>query len=165
MTGPFLGKYRGVVSDTDDPSGIGRVRAKVPDVYGNDESGWATPCAPFGSSGAGFFSIPAKGSGVWIEFEQGDPDHPIWSGSWWGSRAEMPTTLMPTPSDVVKIVTTGGASLTLSDTPGTGGVILETSSGSKISITSQGIEITNGSASIKLTGPSVSVNNGALEVT
>ena len=44
MSGPFLGKYRGVVSDTDDPSGIGRVRAKVPDVYGNDESGWATPC-------------------------------------------------------------------------------------------------------------------------
>jgi uncharacterized protein involved in type VI secretion and phage assembly len=165
MSGPFFGKYRGIVSDNGDPLHIGRVRATVPDVYGSDQSGWAMPCAPFGSSGAGFFAIPATGAGVWIEFEQGDQDYPIWSGSWWGSVSEMPSSLQPTPSDIVKIVTTGGASLTLSDTPGTGGVTLETSSGSKISITAQGIEITNGQASIKLSGPSVSVNSGALEVT
>lgn len=165
MSGPFYGKYRGIVSDNRDPSSIGRIRATVPDVYGDSPSGWAMPCAPFGSSNAGFFAIPATGAGVWIEFEQGNPDYPIWSGSWWGAVNELPTSLMPTPSDVVKVLTTGGASLTLSDTPGTGGVVLETSSGAKVSITAQGIEITNGQASIKLSGPTVSINSGALEVT
>ena len=48
----FYGKYRGVVTDNQDPLMIGRIRAKVPDVMGDLESGWATPCAPFGGSGA-----------------------------------------------------------------------------------------------------------------
>jgi uncharacterized protein involved in type VI secretion and phage assembly len=164
MSGPFYGKFRGVVTDNEDPSHIARIRASVPDVYGTNESGWAMPCAPFGASGSGFFALPAKGAGVWIEFEQGDPDYPIWSGCWWGAANELPPTLMPTPAEHVKIVTAGGASVTLSDTPGRGGITLETAEGAKLAMTPDGIEITNGQATIKLSGPSVSVNNGALEV-
>jgi uncharacterized protein involved in type VI secretion and phage assembly len=164
MSGPFYGKYRGIVEDNSDPTHIGRVRASVPDVYGDNQSGWAMPCAPFGSSGAGFFALPAVGAGVWIEFEQGDPDYPIWSGCWWGAASELPSTLQPSPADQVKIITTGGASVTLSDVPGSGGITLETADGAKIAMTSEGIEISNGQAKIKLSGPSVSLNDGALEV-
>ncbi len=85
----FFGKYRGVVTNNQDPELRGRIKAKVPDVYGDDESGWAMPCAPFGGANAGFFALPKVNAGVWIEFEQGDPDYPIWSGCWWGD-AETP---------------------------------------------------------------------------
>jgi len=165
MPQPFYGKYRGTVTDNKDPLMIGRVKAKVPDVMGDQESGWAMPCAPFGGSGVGFFAIPATGAGVWIEFEHGDPDYPIWSGCWWGSVAEVPPLLLAPPYKKVMIKTEGGTTLTLDDTPGIGGITLETSAGQKIVLSSVGVEINNGMGGvIKMTGPQVSVNNGALEV-
>jgi uncharacterized protein involved in type VI secretion and phage assembly len=146
---------------------IGRVRARVPDVSGDGDTGWAMPCAPFGGSATGFFAVPAEGAGVWIEFEHGDPDYPIWAGCWWGTQAEMPPTLLVPPPTYKKVMvrTEGGHSILLDDTPGIGGITLETSAGAKIAITGIGIEITNGmGATVKMTGPQVSVNNGALDV-
>ncbi|HEY9754660.1 MAG TPA: phage baseplate assembly protein V [Oculatellaceae cyanobacterium] len=165
MNDNFYGKFRGIVTDNRDPLMIGRVRAKVPDVFGDLESGWAMPCAPFGGNTTGFFAIPAEGAGVWIEFEHGDPDYPIWSGCWWGSAAELPPVLLTPPYKKMMIKTEGGNSILLDDTPGTEGITLETSGGQRIVINSTGIEITNGQgASIKMTGLQVLINDGALEV-
>lgn len=163
----FYGKYRGIVTDNLDPLMIGRVQAKVPDVMGDLASGWAMPCAPFGGDGMGFFAVPKVGAGVWIEFEHGDPDYPIWSGCWWGSVAEIPPTLIapPPPSKKVMIKTEGGHTLLIDDTPGIGGITLETSTGQKIVMNAMGIEINDGQGGvIKFTGPQVSINNGAIEV-
>lgn len=167
MNSPFYGKYRGVVTNINDPLTIGRVRATVPDVMGDQESGWAMPSVPFGGNGMGFFALPKVGAGVWIEFECGDPDYPIWSGCWFGSKAEVPPVLLaPPPYKKFLLKTEGGHSILLDDTPGKGGITLETSEGQKVVISARGIEIDNGQgASIKLTGPQVSVNGGALEVT
>ena len=85
-SGEFYGKYRGTVTNIKDPKGMGRIKAKVPDVMGDQESGWAMPCAPFAGSNSGFFALPSENASVWIEFEQGDPERPIWSGCWWSSR-------------------------------------------------------------------------------
>lgn len=168
MTGTtFYGKYRGVVTDTLDPLMIGRVRARVEDVMGDRQSGWAMPCAPFGGDQTGFFAVPKVGAGVWIEFEQGDPDRPIWAGCWWGGVAEMPRTLIapPPPSNKLMLRTEAGHTILLDDTPGVGGITLETATGAKIAITGTGITIDNGmGATITLQGPQVSVNNGALDV-
>lgn len=167
MSGTFYGKYRGVVTDNLDPLMTGRVKATVPDVLGEQESGWALPCAPFGGSGVGFFAVPTVGAGVWIEFEHGDPDYPIWSGCWWGSVAEMPPKLLapPPPSKKVMIVTEGGHSILLDDTPGIGGITLETADGAKIVMNALGIEINDGKGgSIKFTGPKVTINDGAIDV-
>ena len=165
---PFYGKYRGIVTDNLDPLMTGRVRARVPDVMGDAESGWALPCAPFGGSGVGFFAVPAVGAGVWIEFEHGDPEYPVWAGCWFGSAADMPPTLLapPPPSKKVMIKTEGGHTVLIDDTPGIGGITLETATGQKVVLSALGIEINNGmGAVIQMTGPNVSVNNGALEVT
>lgn len=168
MSGPpFWGKYRGVVSDNQDPLMQGRIRARVPDVLGETESGWALPCAPHGGSKTGFFAVPATGAKVWIEFEHGDPDYPVWAGCWWGGPAEIPPTLLapPPPWKKVMLRTEGGHSVLLDDTPGIGGITLETSDGCKVVMNAMGIEIDNGKgASIKLQGPMVQVNGGALEV-
>lgn len=165
MNGSFYGKYRGVVTDIKDPLMTGRLKARVPDVMGDRESGWAMPCAPFGGNGTGFFALPKVGAGVWIEFEHGDPDYPVWSGCWWGSAAEMPPVLLAPPYKKMLLKTEGGHSILLDDTPGVGGITLETSGGQKIVVSATGIEITNSQgASIKLAGPQVSINGGALEV-
>lgn len=165
MSETFYGKYRGVVTDNKDPLMTGRVKARVPDVMGEKETGWAMPCAPFGGSGVGFFALPTVGAGVWIEFEHGDPDYPVWSGCWFGSAAEMPPVLLAPPYKKTLIKTEGGNSVLLDDTPGIGGITLETSGGQKVVMNATGVEITNGQgASIKLTGPQVSINGGALEV-
>jgi uncharacterized protein involved in type VI secretion and phage assembly len=165
MTATFYGKYRGVVSDIQDPLMVGRIKANVPDVLGSDDSGWALPCAPFGGSSAGFFALPKVGAGVWIEFEHGDPDYPIWSGCWWGASSEMPSDLQSPPYKKLLIQTDGGNVLVLDDSPGNGGITLKTAGGQKIVLSSTGIEIDNGNgATIKLTSSSVNVNSGALQV-
>ena len=144
---------------------MGRVRAKVPDVMGDQESGWAMPCLPFAGSGMGFFGLPKVGAGVWIEFEHGDPDYPIWAGCWIGSASEAPSELLAPPYKKVVLKTEGGHSIILDDTPGAGGITLETSGGQKIVMSATSIEITNGQGgTIKMTGPQISINDGALEV-
>jgi len=68
----FYGKYRGLVTDNQDPMQIGRIQASVPEVLGDVRTGWAVPCAPYAGTNAGLYAIPAVGAGVWIEFEAGN---------------------------------------------------------------------------------------------
>ena len=165
MNGQFIGKFRGVVTDIQDPLQMGRIRAKVPDVLGDHESGWAMPSFPMGGSGMGFFALPKVNALVWLEFEHGNSSKPIWTGCWYGNASEVPPALMAPPYKKVLLKTEGGHSITLDDTPGAGGIILETSGGQKIKLTSQGIEIDNGmGGKITMQGPQVSVNSGALEI-
>jgi hypothetical protein len=93
----FYGKYRGLVSNNQDPLSLGRLQAMVPEVLGEVPTGWALPSAPYAGTGAGFFAIPPIGAGVWIEFEAGDASRPIWSGAWW-STAEVPMDEKGTPA-------------------------------------------------------------------
>lgn len=112
----FYGKYRGVVSDVDDPESMGRLRAKVPEVLGDVESPWALPCAPYSGDGIGLYMVPPVGAGVWIEFEAGDPSRPIWSGCWWG-RNQLPADEEGTSAHPpIKIIRTeSGILLTMDD--------------------------------------------------
>ena len=159
---PFYGKYRGVVTDNRDPLMLGRIRARVPDVYGEEESGWAMPSMPYAGNGVGLFLIPPVNASVWFEFEHGDPDYPIWTGCFW-AQGEVPAT-PATPE--TKVLKTDVGTITLNDLPGAGGITVETKAGMKIVMNVAGIEINDGQGgTIKLTGPQVSVNNGALEVT
>ena len=80
----FYGKYRGIVEDNEDPRGLGRIRARVPEVLDGQISPWALPCTPYAGAGVGQFTVPEPGAGVWIEFEAGDPSRPVWTGGWWG---------------------------------------------------------------------------------
>lgn len=164
----FFGKYRATVLDNVDPLQIGRLMVQVPDVSNVIPSTWAMPCVPFAGIQSGFYAVPAIGSGVWVEFEHGDPDYPIWVGCFWGSAADLPALALAAPPGVQQVViqTTEQNMLMISDVPGpSGGILLKTSAGALISITDTGITLSNGQgATLALTGPSVSVNEGALEV-
>jgi uncharacterized protein involved in type VI secretion and phage assembly len=164
----YFGKYRGIVVDNVDPMNMGRISVQVPDISNVLPSTWAMPCFPFAGVQQGFFVLPSVGSGIWVEFEQGDPDYPIWTGCYFGSAVEVPALALATPpsTQAVVIQTVGLNTLMMSDVPGpTGGILLQAASGAMISISDVGITISNGQgATIELTGPAVNVNSGALEV-
>jgi uncharacterized protein involved in type VI secretion and phage assembly len=164
----YLGKYRGTVVTNVDPEQMGRIQAQVIDVLGDTPSSWAMPSLPLAGSQVGHYVIPPVGAGVWIEFEQGDKNYPIWSGCWWGSSSEVPSQALagsPAQPNIV-LQTQGQHSIVLSDLPGGPGITLSTAAGAKIEINDTGITITNGQgATISLVGKSVNVNDGALTVT
>ncbi len=161
----FFGKYRGQVANNVDPMKLGRIQVSVPSVLGDGTLSWAMPCVPYAGPGVGFFAIPPIGANVWVEFESGDPDYPIWSGCFWADKQ------IPTSDGLpfTKVFKTDAITLKLDDTPTSGGFTLEVGSPlvpSPITlvVNTGGIELKNGSATVQLTTASVSVNNGALEV-
>lgn len=164
----LYGKYRGTVLQNVDPMNIGRLMVLVPDASNIIPSTWAMPCFPFAGIQHGFFVIPAVGSGVWVEFEHGDADYPIWTGCFFGSAAETPALALAAPPEMQTIVlqTVQQNTLMISDTPGpTGGILLKTTAGALLSINDTGITISNGQgATILMNGPAVTINEGALEV-
>jgi hypothetical protein len=160
-----FGKYRGKVEGNIDPMMMGRLQVSVPAVLGQGRMSWAMPCVAFAGPGVGLFLLPPVGANVWVEFEGGDPDYPIWAGCFWGA-GECPAT----PAvEGMKVLKTGAVTLKVSDLPGVGGVTLEVDPPAvatplKMVFDATGIQISNAAASVKLTPASVSLNNGALEV-
>jgi hypothetical protein len=162
--GRFLGKYRATVLLNVDPEQRGRLQLMIPDVLGEIPSTWAEACVPLaGPTGPpmGVYMVPPIGAGVWVEFEQGDHNYPIWTGCRWGAQSDVPTLakagLPVSPSIVMQ--TLGQHVVVVSDMP-------QSATKATILVNDSGIYISNGKgASINLVGPTVTINNGALAVT
>jgi hypothetical protein len=164
----FYGKYRGSVLNNVDPLQIGRILCSVPDVLGPTPTSWAMPCVPIAGKQMGTYMVPQIGAGVWIEFEQGNPDYPIWVGGFWGVAAEVPAlALAGSPASPSIVLQTGLQNCAvISDLPGpTGGIMLKSTTGATLIVNDTGIYSQNGKgASIVMVGPSVTINNGAFTV-
>lgn len=164
----FYGKYRATVVNNIDPMQQARIQVMVPDVSGFIPTSWAMPCVPIAGKQMGTFVVPQIGSKVWVEFEQGDPDFPIWVGGFWGIAAEVPAlALVGVPGNPnIVLQSTLQNAIVISDLPGpTGGIMLKSTTGASIIVNDTGIYIQNGKgASLVMVGPTVTVNNGALVV-
>lgn len=166
----FWGKYRGTVVQNIDPELRGRIMCLVPDVLGPTPSSWCEACAPLaGPTGApmGVYMVPPIGAGVWVEFEQGDPGRPIWTGCRFATGDVPPLAFAGIPaSPNIVLQTLGQNGITISDLPGpTGGIMLKSLSGATLIVNDTGIYIQNGKgAMITLVGTAVDVNGGALTV-
>jgi len=166
----FFGKYQGTVLQNADPEFRGRVICEVPAVLGATPSTWCEACAPLaGPTGPqmGFYLVPPIGAGVWIEFEQGNPQKPIWSGCRFASGQVPALGLTGTPlSPNIVLQTVGQNMLMVSDMPGpTGGIMLKTLTGAALIVNETGIYIQNGKgATITLIGTAIDFNGGALTV-
>lgn len=157
------GLYRGEVANNVDPERRGRVQIKVPSVFGDNTLTWALPCVPYAGPGVGFFLIPPVGARLWIMFERGDPEYPVWMGCFWDSAGDVPAS--PQVAEM-KVLKTDTATVTIMDGPGPASVTVETQSGLKIEMNAQGIEISTGQgATVTLQGPKTAINGSALEVT
>jgi uncharacterized protein involved in type VI secretion and phage assembly len=160
------GKYRGTVINNVDPEQLARIQVMVPDVLGTTPSAWALPCVPLAGMQMGMYLVPLVGSAVWVEFEKGDADLPIWSGCFWGAPGQVPALgLTGNPSSPNIVVQSElQNSIVVSDAPGpTGGITLRSTTGATVIVNDTGIYIKNGKgASIILIGPTVDINQGAL---
>ena len=161
-TRTYLGKYRGVVINNVDPLQRGRLQVQVSDVAGLIPVSWAMPCVPVAGIQNGMVALPMIGSGVWIEFEQGRPEKPIWVGCFWGSAAEVPALSRLTPPAVpaITLQTPLQNGITISDLPGpTGGIVIRSTTNATLIVNDTGIYIQNGKgASIALVGPAIAIN-------
>lgn len=154
----FHGKHRGTVTQNQDPNNLGRIKASVPSVFGDNESGWALPSVPYAGPNVGFFFIPPVGANVWIEFEGGNPLYPIWTGCFWND-GDLPASAKSPNS---KVINTGYGTIVIDDAGQS--FSYETTDGLKILMDSTGITLSNGSSTIKLSQASVSINDDALEI-
>lgn len=165
----YYGKYRGTVVNNIDPLRTGRLLVQIPDGPGLVPSTWAEPCFPATGKQMGMHWLPQIGAGVWVEFEQGNLDFPIWSGCFYRNTGEVPalaTAGTPGLSTFV-IQTQSQNTFMISDMPGpTGGFLLKSTTGATIQINDVGITIQNGKgAVIAMTGPTVTINGTALAIT
>ena len=154
----YYGKYRGIVTDVDDPNNQLRIRATVPAVLGEHACGWAMPAAPFAGDGLGMVMLPKVGSGVWIEFEAGRLDSPIWSGAWWAD-GERP---QPQGARVRVLVSEKGHKLIFDDEADE--LKLVHGSGPEIKLTADEIVLSCGACEIKISNDNISLNNGQIKI-
>jgi len=162
----FFGKYRGSVVNNVDPKRQNRLMVQVVDVLGMFTSSWALPCLPIGGLQFGAYLVPPIGAGVWVEFEQGNPNKPIWTGFFSGTSSDAPAAAQTTvPGSAVMILGTAQASVTISDVPISpmkgAGVMLRSGSTTLV-VDTTGVQIIG--TSVQVTG-STNINNGALTVT
>lgn len=156
------GKYRGVVVDNEDPLGQGRVSVKVPSVLG-EQVLWALPCTPYAGPGIGWFGVPPTDARVWVEFEGGHRNHPIWAGCFWG-EGELPddagpdVVLLRTPGAVIRIEESGTVEV---ETSGGAKLVL---SGSEITMEAPAIRSSANGGVTELSAAGFDAMNGALKV-
>jgi uncharacterized protein involved in type VI secretion and phage assembly len=146
------GKYRGFVVDNRDPEKRGRLKLKVPTVLGDQDTGWALPCLPFGGlANQGLFMIPEVDAQVWVEFEEGNLDHPIWVGVFWQQTSDTPEEAALDEPTTRIIRTPSGHVLQFDDQSGEEQFRLAHPAGTELTISPQGtVELTD-AAGAKLT--------------
>ena len=139
----YWGKYRGSVTDTDDPDNRGRIKVLVPSVFGDNESQWAEPAFPYGGGkGFGWVAVPPVDSAVLVEFIEGDASAPVWTAAFWRVADEVAEDHTGQETKVFR--TESGHRLVFDDTDGSETITLHSSADAVIELDSQG--------SIALTG-------------
>jgi hypothetical protein len=166
----YFGKYRGTVVINIDPELRGRLICEVPDVLGPVPSSWCEACVPLaGPTGPpmGAYFVPPIGAGVWVEFEQGDPNKPVWTGCRYAPTNPPTLALAGLPvSPSIVFQTMLQNSIAISDLPGpTGGIMLKSTTGALLIVNDTGIYLSNGKgATMTMIGPVIDFNVGALTV-
>jgi uncharacterized protein involved in type VI secretion and phage assembly len=167
-----FGKYRGTVTDNADPTTRARLKVRVPAVLGDLET-WAMPCVPYAGDKVGLYLLPEQGTGVWVEFEAGDPSYPIWSGCFWADdelpedatgaatkvlRTAKSTVLLDDDTPQARLAVDDAGELTVGDE-----VVLKRDNAVH-TVSTNGVKSEMGGQNVAITQSSVSVDDGALEV-
>jgi uncharacterized protein involved in type VI secretion and phage assembly len=133
----YWGKYRGFVEDRNDPEQLGRLKVRVPSILGDGITGWAFPVSPYAGADLGWFFIPQNGDLVWVEFAEGELEHPLWTGCGWtkpGGSTEVPQEAQSSYPDAQVIKTKSGHIIILDDTSGSEKITIRAKANCEITI-------------------------------
>lgn len=153
--GKYWGKYRGFVQDNNDPEQLGRLKVTVPSLLADAVSGWAWPAVPYAGAGIGFFFMPQVGDLVWVEFIEGELDHPLWTGCSWGKpggQSELPEEALQSYPQQQVIKTPSGNVIIINDSSGSESITVRTKEGTEIVIDRSGQKITIQAESVIIQG-------------
>lgn len=143
--GKYWGKYRGFVQDNNDPEQLGRLKVTVPSLLADAVTGWAWPAVPYAGAGIGFFFMPQVGDLVWVEFIEGELDHPVWTGCSWGKpggQSELPEEALQSYPQQQVIKTPSGNVIIINDSSGSESITIRTAENCEIVIDRSGKKIT-----------------------
>lgn len=134
----YYGKYRAIVQRVNDPEKRGRIRVSCPKVLGKALSNWCEPCIPVAYDNGGDFMLPRIGEAIWVEFEEGDVNKPVYTGGWWSSNK--------TPSDnyspKVRHIEWNGCKIKMQGSDNDVGELIEIAVGNcKVSLTPDSVKI------------------------
>ena len=171
--GTYPGLYRATVTVNVDPEMRGRLQLLIPDVLSFVPSTWAEPCSPLSGPtgpGMGVYMVPPPGAAVWVMFEHGEVDKPVWMGCRFDIASDVPAMAkLGNPADPSIVIASLLQNLLivsdLPPTPKTGGIVLQSTTGAMLVVNDSGIYIDNGKgASIDLVGPLLTLNKGAMTI-
>jgi uncharacterized protein involved in type VI secretion and phage assembly len=147
----FWGKYRGQVVDNQDPLNLGRIQPLVPAIAAQPLN-WAMPCTPYAGPQVGWYAIPPVDAQVWIEFEGGDPNYPIWSGCFWGGATQEEGPPPEASGPDVKVLQMAKMVVIFNDESGKLTAKMETDSGPRsIVMSEKGIVLTSDKVTLTIT--------------
>lgn len=109
MSTTYSGVYRGTVYSNRDPANQGRLKLQIPQLLASTPTEWAWPVTGEIVQN----KLPEVGQGVWVMFEGGNIDFPVWLGVFGkpltsGSRMYIGS--LPSDSYPATIVTASGFS-------------------------------------------------------
>jgi Type VI secretion system/phage-baseplate injector OB domain len=159
IEGRFYGKYRAKVKAIGkDQNDLGIITVEIPEIFPDKDIPLVKPVVPFAGKNCGFAAFPKVNDVIWVEFEAGNQNKPIWTGFWWADN-EIPDTVN---WDTVALVSRNGYRLVLDDKQEK--ISLVHSKGPEISLTADEIKFKVGNTTIVISGEGVSINDKTFEV-
>lgn len=116
--GRVFGLAVGVVTNNQDPDGLGRVRVRFPWLSASEESHWARVAVPMGGKDRGVYFLPEVDDEVLVAFEQGDLRLPYVLGALWNGQDAPPASNDDGKNNVRLIKSRSGHVIRLNDEDG-----------------------------------------------
>lgn len=151
--GRYYSRYRGLVIDNQDPSGLDKLLVYIPKM---DAQIWARSCGTIGGYQWGCkLQTPSKGDLVWVEFENGNLTSALWAYHTW-TLGQKPEELED--PEVLGLVTPGGHRITLQDQMGLLKISLK--DGLEIEVDPDNLTVKFGDTTLENDGKVIQINGG-----
>lgn len=142
----IFGVVVGMVTNNQDPDGMGRVKVKFPWLSDTEESFWARVASPMAGKERGFYFLPEVEDEVLVTFEHGDVRFPFVLGALWNGQDKPPEKNDDGKNDARTIKSRSGHVIRLNDKDGGEKIeIIDSSGNNKIVVDAANhtIEITS----------------------
>jgi uncharacterized protein involved in type VI secretion and phage assembly len=176
QAGRYFGVTVGVVTNNQDPDGMGRVKVKLPWLTEEDESHWARVVTPMAGNDRGLYLLPEVDDEVLVAFEHGIVEFPYVLGALWNGKDKPPESnddgknnkrsLKSRSGHVIRLDDSDGAKkIEIVDKTGKNSIVFDASANTITIKADKDIAIESSNGKLKLSGKGVEITSqGAVKV-
>ena len=168
--GRIQGVVVGIVTNNQDPDGLGRVKVKFPWLSDVDESTWARIAAPMAGDQRGVYFLPEVEDEVLVAFEHGDVRFPYVLGALWNGKEAPPASNDDGKNNVRIIKSRSGHVIKLNDEDGKetieivdksekNSILIDTANNSIAVTSDKDITLSASNGTIKLDAQKIEINS------